>query len=94
MAEINGATWTTNIKGQNVLSFDGTDDYVSITASNIDGYFNQKSFSVCVWVKFDNSSSNGHELIFSVSKAANTNQLFHISWESDEKLRLDFMVMI
>ena len=89
-ATINGATWTTNTYGQNVLSFDGTNDHISITASNIDGYFHQKSFSVCVWVKFDNSTHSVNEHVFTIFKANSTNQHLHLGWESSKKIRIGF----
>lgn len=52
---INGATWTTEGRFGNSLSFDGIDDYVDVGPNNV--YSNGSAITVEAWIKVDNLGS-------------------------------------
>jgi hypothetical protein len=52
---INGAAWQTGQMG-NAIEFDGTDDYINISASNV-GTFGTGDFAITFWINADKFTS-------------------------------------
>ena len=61
---ISGATYTSENNG--CFTFDGTNDGVQFSSALAE-FFHQKSFSVGLWVKFDQASHSDRETLFHIS---------------------------